>query len=330
MKSDAATARAGEEYLAVIAGTHFPMAAATLLSAFFRCLEKPKLPLYASIVSALLNTGLNYVPIFGKFGFPQMGARGEAVATVVSQCANALLMLQMLPWRDSMLAREESAQAQPFNWKQYFAMLAPILVCEGLWSLGENVYAAIYGHMGTEASAAMTLINPVQGLVIGALCGLSQAAGVIVGKTLGEGEYEQAYRDSKKLILYGAVSSLVLSAAVVLTSGLYVEIYKVEASVKLLTRQILTAYALVAPFKVLNMILGGGIIRSGGKTQYVMLIDIIGMCGGGVPLELLAAFVLKLSIPYVYFMLSLEEAVRFLISLVVFRRRKWMQSLQTV
>lgn len=325
---DAATVRAGEEYLAVIAGTYFPMAVATMLSAFFRCSEKPKLPLYASIVSALLNTGLNYVLIFGKFGFPQMGARGAAVATVVSQCANALLMLLMLLRRDSMLAREESAQAQPFNWNQYFAMLAPILVCEGLWSLGENVYAAIYGHMGTEASAAMTLINPVQELVIGALCGLSQAAGVIVGKTLGEGEYEQAYRDSKKLILYGAVSSLALSAAVVLTSGLYVEIYKVEAPVKLLTRQILTAYALVAPFKVLNMILGGGIIRSGGKTQYVMLIDIIGTWVFGVPLGLLAAFVLKLSIPYVYFMLSLEEVVRFLISLVVFRRRKWMQSLQ--
>lgn len=59
-----------------------------------------------------------------------------------------------------------------------------------------------------------------------------------------------------------------------------------------------------------------------------MLIDIIGTWGFGVPLGLLAAFVLKLSIPYVYFMLSLEEVVRFLISLVVFRRRKWMQSLQ--
>ena len=58
--------------------------------------------------------------------------------------------------------------------RQYLAMLLPLLICEVTWSLGENVYAAIYGRMGTDASAAMTLTAPVQGLVIGALCGLSQ------------------------------------------------------------------------------------------------------------------------------------------------------------
>ena len=88
------------------------------------------------------------------------------------------------------------------------------------------------------------------------------------------------------------------------------------------------AYALVAPFKVLNMILSGGIIRSGGKTKYVMAIDIIGTWIFGVPLGLIAAFVFNLSIPYVYFILSLEECVRFAISVFVFRRKSWMRSLQ--
>ena len=63
-------------------------------------------------------------------------------------------------------------------------MLLPLLACEVVWSLGENVYAAIYGHMGTASSAAMTLLNPIQEIMIGALCGLTQAAGVLVGKRL--------------------------------------------------------------------------------------------------------------------------------------------------
>lgn len=155
-------------------------------------------------------------------------------------------------------------------------MLLPILVCELLWSLGENVYAIIYGHLGTDSCAAMTLINPIQGLMIGALCGLSQAASVIVGKMLGNKSYEEAYRASKKLIWYGMTGALCLSVVIIVTSPLYVSIYQVEESVKELTKQILFAYALVAPFKVLNMILGGGIIRSGGKTKYVMYIDMIG------------------------------------------------------
>lgn len=327
---DTATREEAGKYLAIVAGTFLPLAGATLLSTLFRCIEKARLPLYATIASALLNTGLNYVLIFGKLGFSPMGARGAAVATLISQCANLVLMLLMFPEKNSVLKKPEQDETEKaaLNWKQYLSMLLPILACEVLWSLGENVYAGIYGHMGTEATAAMTLINPIQGLVIGALCGLSQAAGVIVGKKLGNGDYSDAYKASKKLIFYGAVGSLILSGLVVLTAGFYVQIYRVEEVVKQLTVRILYAYALMAPFKVLNMILGGGIIRSGGRTKYVMFIDIIGTWCFGVPLGFLAAFVLKLSIPYVYFILSLEECVRFAISVGVFRRKKWMQQLE--
>ena len=76
------------------------------------------------------------------------------------------------------------------------------------------------------------------------------------------------------------------------------------------------------------MILGGGILRSGGRTKYVMFIDVIGTWCFGVPLGLLGAFVLKLPVAWVYFLLSLEECVRFCISMVVFRRKKWMHRLE--
>ena len=328
---DYQTLLASAGYLTIIAGTFLPMAGATLLSTLFRCMEKARVPLYASIAATILNTGLNYILIFGKCGFAPMGAKGAAIATLVSQCANFVFMLIMIKRQGASLNKTANCNqtAVKFNWMQYAGMLFPILVCELLWSLGENIYAAIYGHMGTEATAAMTLTNPIQGLMIGALCGLSQAASVIIGKKLGNKEYDEAYQASKKLILYGFIGSLILSAVIVVTSSYYVSIYQVEDSVKLLTCQILTAYAIIAPFKVLNMIVSGGIIRSGGKTKYVMFIDIIGTWGFGVPLGLLSAFVWKLPIPYVYFILSLEECVRFGISLAVLRSRKWMHSLES-
>ena len=324
--TDAPMGQAASSYLRIITATFLPIAGATLLSTLLRCMEKAQLPLYASIASAVLNTGLNYILIFGKLGLPAMGANGAAIATVISTWVNFLLMLVMLGRNGSVL--KASGRAGKFNLRQYLSMLLPILVCEFLWSLGENIYAAIYGHMGTEASAAMMLINPIQSLVIGALCGLSQAASVIIGKKLGSREYDDAYRDSWRLIRYGFIGSVILSVLVVLASPMYVEIYQVDAAVKLLTRQILTAYALVAPFKVLNMIAGGGIIRSGGKTNYVMFIDMIGTWVFGVPLGLLSAFVWKLPIPYVYFLLSLEECVRFAITVFILRGKRWMQSLE--
>lgn len=327
---DETTRTVAAEYLMIVAATFLPMAGATLLSTMLRCMERAVFPLAASIVAACLNTGLNYILIFGKLGIDPMGAKGAAIATVVSQLANCLIMLGLMlrcraEWRIGDYAETENTR---FQWRQYAAMLLPILVCEFMWSLGENVYAAIYGHLGTDACAAMTLINPVQSLMIGALCGLSQAAGILVGKMLGKQEYENAYVSSKKLMCYGFVGACVLSVVILLGSPYYVLIYQVEENVRMLTRQILIAYALIAPFKVQNMILGGGIIRSGGKTNYVMVIDLIGTWIFGVPLGLLAAFVWKLSIPYVYFILSLEECVRFAISLAVFRKKRWMQSLK--
>ena len=327
---DVQTRQAAAEYLMLVSGTFVPMTGATLLSTLFRCLEKPRLPLYASILSALLNTGLNYIMIFGKLGISPMGVHGAAFATVISQCANFLLMLLMLSKNGFLLKSNEGEPTATLrmNWGQYWSMLLPLLVCEVVWSLGENVYAAIYGHMSTDASAAMTLTNPIQGLVIGALCGLSQAASVIIGKHLGSGENEEAYWSAKKLMLYGAIGSALLSVIVMIASKAYVGIYQVDNAVKTMTMQILFAYAIVVPFKVLNMILGGGIIRSGGRTKYVMFIDMVGTWCFGVPLGLLSAFVWKLSIPYVYFLLSLEECIRFGISLIVFRRRKWMNQLE--
>ena len=173
----------------------------------------------------------------------------------------------------------------------------------------------------------MTLTNPIQGLMIGALSGLSQAAGILIGKSLGKKDYDEAYANSKKLVWYGLRGAILLSALLIAAKSFYVDIYAVEDVTKKIASDILLAFALVAPIKVLNMILGGGIVRSGGKTKLIMWIDLMGTWIFGVPLGYLSAFVLNLPIPYVYFILSLEEAVRLLVTVIVFKKKIWMQSL---
>lgn len=323
---DAALRAIAANYLRILSLGCIPAAAATLLATLLRCNGHAAMPLLSSALSAALNTALNFLLIFGAPGLAPMGVRGAAVATVLSQLAG-LLLLFALGRRTRRGARLPSAPMSGFNWRQYAAMLLPLLACELLWSLGENVYAGIYGHIGPDACAAMALLNPVQSLLIGALCGLSQAAGIIVGKLLGSGASDAAYRASRRLMLYGAVGAVALSALVALTRARYVELYRVEDAVRESARQILLSYALVAPFKVENMILGGGVLRSGGQTGAVMWIDLCGTWLAGVPLGLLAAFVWHLPIAQVYFLLSTEECLRLGISLAVFRRRGWMRRL---
>lgn len=128
---------------------------------------------------------------------------------------------------------------------------------------------------------------------------------------------------------YGVYGSVLLSFLLLLCSKYYVGIYHVNQNVQELAWQIMIVFAVIAPVKVQNMILGGGILRSGGKTGYIMMVDFIGTWLFGVPLGFLAAFFCGLPIPYVYFILSLEECVRFLISLLIFWKKNWMCSLES-
>lgn len=326
---DAETIEVAADYLKIYAVSYIPAAFSTLLSTYLRCAGAAALPLYTSVAAALLNTGLNYILIFGKLGCPVMGSNGAALASVIAQFVSCLFLFGLFV----RLCRVQSRKLTfalitgGSGWMQYAGILLPILICEFFWGLGENVYALIYGHIGTLAYAAMMLTNPIQALMIGALSGVSQAAGIMIGKSLGAGAYDKAYENSKKLMLYGVAGSLVLSVLLVIFSRYYVLIFHVEDSVRRMARRLLFVFALVSPVKVQNMILGGGIIRSGGKTKYIMAIDLIGTWIFGVPLGMLAAFAWKLPIPAVYFILSLEECVRFGISLVVFKRKIWMQRL---
>lgn len=327
--TDTATIACAAEYLRVYAAAFIPMAAVSLLSVLLRCMDAAALPLVVSFAAVGCNTGLNYLLIFGKCGFPALGVRGAAIASVISQAGAFVLLIiffvRVMKNKGRVLHFDIGMDRA--HRIQYVGILLPILACEFLWSLGENVYAGIYGHMGTDACAAMTMTGCVQGLMIGALSGVSQAAGIMIGKQLGNQDDAGAYRDSKRFMVCGVIGSMILSAALILLAPAYVGIYQVEPQVRELTRRILVAFAVISPVKVQNMILGGGIIRSGGKTKYIMCVDFIGTWLFGVPLGLLAAFVCKLPIPLVYFILSLEEVVRLMITLVLFRKRVWMERL---
>lgn len=321
--NDPGTCRIAAEYLTVLSLGCVPAAGTVVLAVLFRCMERASFPLISGIAAALLNTGLNYLLIFGKGGFPALGAKGAAAATVVSQTANmAILLVMAFDCREIREVAVCKGEIR-FPWRQYTGIFLPLLTGDLLWILGENVYAGIYGHLGTAASAAMTLTYPLQSMLIGILRGLSQAAAVIVGKRLGEAHFDQGYRSAERLLVYGGCGCVFLAAVLMLARPFYLGLYQVEPEVKLLTTQILIAYVLVVFFKVQNMIMGG-VLQSGGRTDLTFRISLIGTWGIGVPLGLISGFVWDLSIPYVYFILSLEECVRYAACLVVFRKKHWM------
>lgn len=320
---------AGCGYLRLIAVTFLPMGVSTILSVWLRCREHATATLVASLCAVVVNTVGNYILIFGKMGAPALGITGAGIATLTSQLLNLLILAACFIGclhkdADRM---QLSLHFDKLNKKEYLLMICPILISEFLWSLGQNVESAVYGHLGTQNLAAYTLTCPVQGLMVGALSGLSAAAGVLIGKRLGKKEYDAAYEESGKIMKAGLLGAVVVSGILMLFSGSYVSFYRVDTTVQELGQSLLFVFAFYAPVKIENMILGGGILKSGGDTKTVMLIDIVGTWGMGIPLCFAGAYLLQWGIVGVYALLTSEEILRLVISLIIFRKKKWMISL---
>ena len=192
--------------------------------------------------------------------------------------------------------------------------------------MGENIYAAIYGRIGTDAVAAMTLTNPLQGMFIGMFSGVSTAATVMSGKRLGRDEKNEAYSIAKYLAKVGAIGAVIVSFILVAISDWYVGLYEVEPEVAVTTKRIIFVLAVYLIVKISNMVIAGGVLRSGGKTKYTLYIDLMGTWIFGVPLAVLAAFVWKLPIEAVYAVLSFEEVMRLLVGLFILKKKIWMNN----
>ncbi len=323
--NDEVVIETGSSYVRMVSLVYPLSGIASILAVHIRCRDHSEYPLYISAASAIVNTVLNFILIFGNFGAPALGVEGAAIASVVSQLVNLGLMIFFYKKLCSFHFYIKMNEAEV---KQYVAMLFPIVFNEFMWTVGQNINTFIYGHMGTDELAGMSLTGPVQGLSIGALSGIAQAAGILIGKRLGEQEYDKAYEESKKLCLYGFTGSAILSILMIMTRSLYVGLFKVDINVATIGAQLLLTFGILAPIKVQNMILGGGIIRSGGRTKYIMIIDLLGTWLVGVPLGLFTGLYLRLPIVWVYFILSQEELFRFIITVFMFRSRKWMNTIE--
>ena len=315
-------------YFIVIAISFLPMTLTMEFSALLRSIEKSKFPLYAGMASMLLNVIFNYIFIFGKLGMPRLGLLGAGIGTLLSRTVECLVQFFFI----MKLCQKQELYLHPVSilkleqYQKISIIALPLLINEFSWSVGENIYAAIYGRIGTESVAAMTLINPLMGMFIGMFSGVSTAATVMTGKRLGRDEKDEAYSIAKYLAKVGAIGSIIVSVILVAISNLYVNLYDVEPQVIETSKRIIYVLAVYLIVKISNMIIAGGVLRSGGKTKYTLYIDMLGTWMFGVPLGLIGAFVFKWPIEAVYALLSFEEVVRLIITFIVFKKKIWMNN----
>lgn len=326
---DPAVITEGAIYLRYVSIGFLPMLISLTYSGILRSCHHVRLPLVAGMISFVTNTVLNYILIFGVLGMPEMGVKGAALATGISRLLEMVILLGVLYIKKlpgAFNIRALMVFELDFT-KAFFITGLPLLINEFLWSLGESIYTGIYGRLGTSEAAGMIITYPLQAFCISFFVGVSSAAGIMLGNKLGEKDEETAYTYAGNFVKIGILGSLLVAIIIVSLSSVYVSVYQVPQEVKDYANTLIFVFALVMFVKVSNMIIGGGILRSGGQTKLTLYLDMIGGWLIGIPLGLLTAFVFKLPIYYVYFFISLEEVFRLSVGLVWMRRRIWMKTI---
>ncbi|MRN51819.1 MATE family efflux transporter [Paenibacillus monticola] len=319
----------GYIFLKIMSIGFVPVMLTMMYSAILRSTGYAKWPMYASLITVVLNIVLNYLLIFGHFGAPEFGLKGAAIATLISRFFECLLIIgavyrYRLPGAVGL--KNLFIIPKPLIHK-FFRTVFPLLLNELIWVLGETAYAVIYSRMGTMEMTAMTITFPLQGLCIGLLSGLASAAGVMVGNRLGANETDLALDHAKRFIRLGIVISLIVGGVIAAGSKLYVSAFNISEDAKQMGIYVIIVFAGFLWVKVSNMIMAGGILNSGGDSKYVFAMESTATWIIGVPSGLLLSYVWKQPVYLVYLVLSLEEVVRFGLGFSRIYSRKWMKNL---
>ncbi|MFQ7747858.1 MAG: MATE family efflux transporter [Eubacteriales bacterium] len=316
----------GVDYLRIV-GFAYPMQVISMaMSALLRSTERVRIPLFAAIASVATNMGLNWVFIYGKFGLPAMGVRGAALATT---CAAAVNMAVIL-----ILSR---AQGYPYlfhfskhyRWnssfvRSYFVKCFPILCNEILIGVGNMVINIVLGRQSEQAIAAIAVFRTLEGLVIGFFSGFSNAASVLVGKSVGAGELDTAYERAKRLVLLCGCSIFMLCVTLIAVHRPLLTVMSLSGESLEIGTGLLMIYSVAAVIRMCNWT-QNDTYRSAGDAAYGTILEISFMYAVVLPCVCLTGLVWKAPFLLVFACCYIDEPIRFVLMQVHMYSGKWVR-----
>lgn len=317
----------GADYLWIV-GFSYPFTAISIIfSTVCRCTGNVKLPMVTSILSVVFNTCGNALLIFGLLGFPALGLRGAAIATLIArilECAILLVSIYRHHLPSAIRPRQMLSLNVPFV-KNYLRTTLPVVANEVCWSIGTSLYSVAYGLMGTNAVAAVQIANTVIQLFFVFNRGISNACSIIIGQRIGAGDEAGAIEDSRRFFVLMPLVGVILCLMVFAATPFTLALYSVSPETLAYAGQLMRLQGLVFVVRSLSIGLVVGILRSGGDTVFAAIADIGSVWIIGVPMAFLGV---KLGLPLwgVFLCVSSEELIKVLFCLPRFFSNKWVRN----
>ncbi|MDM8526610.1 MATE family efflux transporter [Anaerolineales bacterium HSG24] len=330
--TDPEVIRLGSNYLQIVGLSYVAVATTVGYSSILRSIEQVKLPTIVSAIAIVINTSLNYVLIFGHFGFPALGVVGAAIATAIARYLECIMLLTIIYSQKLALA---ATIPQMINRdiafiSKFFYTSAPVVLTEIGWSLGITTYNIIYARISTDAIAAISIAATVERLAFVLFLGLGSAAAIMIGNLIGAGEVDRAFDSAKRFLIIVPITASFVGMLLLAVSYYIPLFYQISEAAVSYLGMILFLAGLLLPLRMTNFTLFIGILRSGGDTRFSLILDVGAVWLIGVPMAYYGGFVLGLPVYWVYLMAASEELFKVIIGLWRVFSRRWIHELTEV
>lgn len=327
---DAELIAIGGEYIRVMGITYLCWGILEIYMAVLRSIGRVTVCMVLNVMTFVLNILLNAVFIFGLLGAPRLGARGVAIATAASRVAELIGCFVVSAFsQDVKLKLSYMFRRNKLLTGDFIRLALPALGNDLSWGLAFSMYSVILGHLGNDAVAANSMVVVVRNLSSTFCFAVASAGGILLGNVMGEGKLDKAKDYASQVMKMTVLSGL--AGAVILIACMPLVLRFAATSLSQTAMGYLKVMLWINTYYIMggavNTSLIAGVFRAGGDTRFGLICDTIDMWCYAVPLGFFAAFVLKLPVLWVYFLLCTDEFVKWPWVIAHYRSGKWAKNI---
>ncbi|MFR8547360.1 MAG: MATE family efflux transporter [Lachnospiraceae bacterium] len=325
-----ATLGYGVQYLRIMLIGMLPYAATQIYASTLREMGETVAPMRAGIAAVVVNTSLNYVLIFGKFGAPCLGVAGAAIATVVSRFVECTMIIVWTHRRSERLVFIKGAYRTlrvPSDLvKKILIKGSPLMINEVLWSVGMAVLMQCYSMYGLVVIAGLNIASTISNVCNVIWLAMGNALAIIIGQLLGAGRMEEAKDTDRKLIFFSVASCFAIGTILVLLAPVFPRIYNTSPQVRSLAMKFIIIGACLMPVQAF-LHSAYFTLRSGGRTVVTFCFDsgFIWVCS--IPLAFVLSRYSGLPILATYIICQSVDIIKCVIGYVLVKKGVWLQNI---
>lgn len=318
----------GSSYIRIMGITYLCWGVTEIYLAILRSIGRVTISMTLNMLAFGLNILLNAVFIFGLFGAPKLGVTGVAIATASSRLIQliACVIVSLLS-KDVKLNPAYMFIRSKTLLNDFVHLSLPALGNDLSWSVAFSMYSVILGHLGTEAVAANSLVTVVRNVGSVFCFAIASAGTILLGRVMGQEELEKSKSYASRMLKMAVVAGAVGGVIVLAVTPFVLRFASLNDTAMHYLEYMLLINSYYIMGSAVNTALIAGVFRAGGDTKFGLICDTIDMWVYAVPLGFFAAFVLKLPVLWVYFLLCTDEFVKWPWVIRHYRKGEWAKNI---